>query len=866
MLKQHELSAKNLLNSSYFEEYTHYEVLTTEGRVLPGVTMRRDSYRNLYIYNGEDQKRYLYSSAKKNNDVVFAIREIKRFAVSQGFISNMHQKLNFVEQEVHDTSVNGSNFLQRLKMKATFKRHEPSDYDNAFRPGSFQWVWHDTFTTNIDISPSVVAEDYDTFIKVGNKVYKDDPSYKKFPQQCIYVVVRFIEDWCRTKGEEWDFATVKFAYTWDSGTENIIIATCKELSYVLTRNGTAISFCTETTKTIKIPCEIDEEVFKRTKQDVQYREHLLNASHSPTTSLSLNHRCDTTSILQRFGECWYIAAVVLLSKCLFKELHKDIQIFLKVYQQHTQPVSTRGSSLIIPPRVARLYRSGVIDFVNKERDNIPTYEYEEAIHYKDYIASFITGGTPEIFLQTIMTVSNIAYHSHSTPKLTQFPNESSLFYDVNDDMKYLCVSYNFELVDSKVRIRDGLDDFLKLAIESYAKKGHMILGGQVCWLDYKSSVGYSGHHVIPFSVCGDKTILCNYGKCIQSTEDDPTIFKKVIDQVIFLIQLNTIETKEEKTQQVIQMNENFRTVKLLSKCVVLTVTCDRIIEEKTIEGKIIDIDNFCGTNLKWEPMVKHGDVLEFRRFGMDHVVSPIESRDNYLQIVSINGQQPWYSLMNIKWTGNQSIFSMQRRYKSKGFEDEQPSTSNPVICRELGMEDCRTKANLCAWNPVMKTCSAIDFRKKDEMTSDRQISKAPTEEEEMIANRMSHELKVKLDGVQTGQERARIGKEHEHEVDKKLEDWKKQKSSSKKRKFKVGDKVIDKLSREGVIYSDYYSVLYDGDKHPTPDVKSDGNFETGDRVHIMNFNKTGVVMDHQYLVRGARSFIVSEKDLRHLSA
>ena len=100
-------------------------------------------------------------------------------------------------------------------------------------------------------------------------------------------------------------------------------------------------------------------------------------------------------------------------------------------------------------------------------------------------------------------------------------------------------------------------------------------------------------------------------------------------------------------------------VKFLAKCVVLTVTCVRLIDESTIEGKIVHIDHFCG-NSKWESSIRLGDVLRFR----NHV-----EYNFYFQIISINSNPPTDSISQIEWSGNQSIFGIQMRYKRNALKN-----------------------------------------------------------------------------------------------------------------------------------------------------------------------------------------------------
>ena len=221
--------------------------------------------------------------------------------------------------------------------------------------------------------------------------------------------MRTIEGWVNDEACAWHFPhTVKFLF-FDKVTHvsYVIVAnrviSSKTIGYTMKWSSSSSSplqivINNEITDVIK--CSIDNDIWTSDRT----REQLLRTINKKVSSVpnSLADVCSMSTIRQMFGECWYIAVVVLVSKTLYNRLKSPTKEFLDFYRQSVNPVSSLGASLLVPLDVANTYRSIILE--NEGEDGTG-------------IMNMHDGGWHIHFLLAIMATNDISYFHHTISDL-----------------------------------------------------------------------------------------------------------------------------------------------------------------------------------------------------------------------------------------------------------------------------------------------------------------------------------------------------------------------------------------------------------------------------------------------------------------
>ena len=477
------------------------------------------------------------------------------------------------------------------------------------------------------------------------------------PQDVLFTVLKTIETWCKEEAEQWKFpSTVIFYYTWRGWQYDAIHAT-REINEVFIGYSIRIAkrdmheqvFYFDTYDGIivgndLVRSDVDTAIWNRNKQTEAYRQAIIHSlQYTSNVPKSLHGVCNTQTVLQRYNECWYIAAVVLASKTIYELVMENTKKFLQTYRQYTQPISAKGSALLIPEEIALCYR-------NKFNTS------------SVFISHFLNDGGFELQLfEAILDINMIPYHSYKyittgLPVVIEyipFPKESS----------YLLLTYS---TDRSMSVRGHTwDVFIRRVVDTYKSHTHAVLGGMISMNEGKHDTS----HAISFTVCAGRTIICNYGKCFETITDTSNLDMELLEDITFLIE-KTTKKKNTLEMEASELENNFNHVHLSLVQGNLTLTVritnvrqDNIRREQkpkgkanpSIEGKLIKIDN------PW-----HSDDYGLR-LGQKLIFS---SKDRYYFLTSMPGLSIPEKWLGQPFFANQDFNFTLRLYNERKIEKE----------------------------------------------------------------------------------------------------------------------------------------------------------------------------------------------------
>ena len=611
---------------NFFTDHQNVVQLTTEN-------IMKESIDVFDVHVKDENKTFktLLLDIEKQNGKIY-VHENR----SMWFTSDVHEFITYIETYV------------AKRIDTPFTLYFSKSRINSFQPFivrfsdlqsviqlSVKFCSNSLFMYEIPLQPNIYSPD---IIRIGNNTWITKDGYKacQWPDNASLVVSQVVYNWCKNEAEGWLFPDcVEFSYKWQRNNPVSFVATCEYEQfgtyYTITIDGVSVETWDEGRFQSRVQCEIDDGVWKDTEYKQPYRKLMLQSLSDVSKTFSLNHACNADTIHQLLKDCWYISGVVLASKTLYRHLNTETKDFLQIYRRNVQPESSKGACILIPPRIAQIYR----DIRLAKNDNINFLE-----------SVFVEGGNERDLLCAFMQFSNIKHIVRDIRIYEHFDDLSQFdryFKDAN--VEYIVARYIFKWKQLLI----NTDSIIKKVINVHDinRKGSHVIGGLIFSSKERSD------HAIPFTVCAGETIICNYGKCFELLTDSTSLADDRIHEISFLIKQNDRVSKvrnENKTRR-----DNLDTLKLVSTPHGIVILLSQLqVYNETVTGVVHEI-------------VYSHDITNKPVFGI--------TKGSLLTLQETDEKQPRYELLHmnggippskIKFNGNKDIeFITKRKNRMK---------------------------------------------------------------------------------------------------------------------------------------------------------------------------------------------------------